>query len=844
MQYKKITAAVALLAAGTAHTAVLEEVVVTAQLREQSLQDVPVSVSAIAGETMQEAGIGRIEDLQAYVPNLHMSESQITTDIFIRGIGSGANQGFEQSVGMYVDGVYYGKGQLARAPFLDLARVEVLRGPQNILMGKNSIAGAVSIVTADPDEEGGGRISTTYEPRFNTRTVEFSHSGPISDAFGYRLAGRLLQSDGFMENLTLDRDEPERDEKTLRLKFKWDVNDDLSAKLKLEYSRFEVTGRHAEIIRADPSEASGDAGLFAGRNWGEILDRTVFPDAGAGLNLPPAIVALVGIQPDGSVLNIDADSSVLNNTQDYKRHANEEHSETDLYNVTFNLDYYVDGHTFSAITGYMAYEFDDLCDCDATGAEIFQAGFFEDYEQFSQEVRWISPVGETFEFIGGLYFQKSEFYFFDTLIVPDDPSAILVQLLNAGDLLAGGATGDADPNPAGSNAFEVAGIGDAGNNMIGYRSPRDFITDSTLWSGFLQGTWNLRDDLRLTLGGRYTDEKKEGARKVELAFPDFSIRPRGEIDTVVAINFAVERHDLEGDRHERQFSPLLNLQYDWSPDLMSYFTASRGFKSGGFDARSNSSPEANIANPHATPDRQRVLIGSFEYEEEQATSYELGIKSTLLDGAAELNAALFRTEYDDLQVSIYDGTLGFNVANAASAISQGVELDGRLQITEHLMLRGGLSLLDFEFQDFEDGTCSQGQAPNSADGFHCDFSGMTNQYVSDWNANLGFHYERDLGSSLMFRSNIDLIGVGDYNPTSNLDERVEQDGYVKVNARLSLGAIAGDWELALLGKNLTDEAVVASAFDTPVAYTAAQAPTWHAFLEPPRTVALQASLRW
>ncbi|WP_372865200.1 TonB-dependent receptor plug domain-containing protein, partial [Spongiibacter sp.] len=136
----------------------LEEVVVTAQLREQSLQDVPVSVSAIGGEKMMEAGLSKIEDLQAYVPNFTMSESGIGTDIYIRGIGSGENQGFEQSVGMYVDGIAYGRAQLARAPFLDLSRVEVLRGPQNILLGKNSIAGAISIQTANPTEDAEGNV--------------------------------------------------------------------------------------------------------------------------------------------------------------------------------------------------------------------------------------------------------------------------------------------------------------------------------------------------------------------------------------------------------------------------------------------------------------------------------------------------------------------------------------------------------------------------------------------------------------------------------------------------------------------------------------------------------------
>ena len=120
---------------------VLEEVIVTATIRAESLQDVPVSVNAVSGEKMMEAGIGKVEDLQAYVPNLTMSETGIGTNIYIRGIGSGINPGFEQSVGMYFDGVSYGRAQLSRAPFLDLARVEVLRGRRIFCSAKTVLLG-------------------------------------------------------------------------------------------------------------------------------------------------------------------------------------------------------------------------------------------------------------------------------------------------------------------------------------------------------------------------------------------------------------------------------------------------------------------------------------------------------------------------------------------------------------------------------------------------------------------------------------------------------------------------------------------------------------------------------
>ncbi|MFT7406343.1 TonB-dependent receptor, partial [Zhongshania sp.] len=336
----------------------LEEVIVTAQLREQSLQDVPVSVSAISGSKMMEAGLSKIEDLQAYVPNFTMTESSIGTDIYIRGIGSGENQGFEQSVGMYVDGIYYGRAQLARAPFLDLERVEVLRGPQNILLGKNSIAGAINISSASPSNEAEFFVQGTYEPDLNEQVIDFMASGPFTDNFSARFAMRQRKTDGFVENQILDRDEAARKEATYRLKFAWDAGNDFDAKLKLEMGSFDVIGRQSEILTDNPSDS--DIFLFTGRTYGEILNDTVFPDLGAigGLlgALPVGIRNLLQLQDNGSILNLQADDSVLDHTADRKRSSNGDFSNNDTQNITVNMNWYSNGNTFTSITGYMAYQ--------------------------------------------------------------------------------------------------------------------------------------------------------------------------------------------------------------------------------------------------------------------------------------------------------------------------------------------------------------------------------------------------------------------------------------------------------------------------------------------------------
>jgi outer membrane receptor protein involved in Fe transport len=849
-----LAAGLLLCSAHSQAAGVLEEVIVTATLRAESLQDVPVSVNAVSGDKMMEAGISKVEDLQAYVPNLTMSETGIGTNIYIRGIGSGINPGFEQSVGMYFDGVSYGRAQLTRAPFLDLARVEVLRGPQNILFGKNSIAGALSLISARPGQEFEGLVSGTFEAETNERVLDFVVSGPLTDNIGGRLAIRKREIDGHMENLTLNRDEPQRDEQTIRAMFVWDATADLTAALKFEIGQFDVNGRQIEIINDQPSTSDTEA--FNGRTYGQILDRTTIAPV-------PGVV----------LVDVDADSSVLNNYQDYKRSSNGDYSYNDTHNVTLNVDYVWGDHTFTFITGVLGYKTSELCDCDFTGASVFSVAAEEEYNQFSQEFRWVSPVGETFEFIAGAFFQHSELDFFDSIRVESD---ILPQLLNAADIQEGGARGE---RPTGGDVtggpfdnvtqaqvagtplaalfqplfdagvLELGGIGDAGDEIVNLGTPRDFSSTTDLISGFVQATWNVTDLTRATLGLRYSYEEKEGSRS--LNFNDITtgeIRAEGEVDTVVAKNFSAERHNLSGSRKGGNLAPSLNIQHDWSDDVMLYATASIGYKSGGYDARSNASPDTNEIRPLQNLDEPTpiILVGSFEYDEEQATSFEAGAKTTLLDGAAELNVAAFYTQYDDLQVSIFDGTLGFNVGNAGAATTMGIELDGRMALSENLMMTGALAFLDFEFTDFANGQCYQGQTPdyNVGGNDYCDYKGKTNQYVADYSGNLTFVYTTMVSKDLEFRGGADFVFTGDYNSSQNLDPSQQQDAYIKANLRFSLADVTAGWDVAFLVKNATDETTISYSNDTPLSNSTFGSIGHYGFIDAPRTIALQATYRW
>ena len=789
---------------------VLEEVIVTSQLRAESLQDVPVSVTAVSGAKMQEAGIDKIEDLQSYVPNLTMSETGIGTNIYIRGIGSGINQGFEQSTGMYVDGVSYGRGQLSRAPFLDLERVEVLRGPQNIFFGKNSIAGALSVVTAKPGDEFEGSVSALYEPDHGEKVYDLVLSGPITDNLGGRLAYRNRTMDGYIENLTDGDDEPNRDEQTVRLILDWQASEDLDIAFKYEAGFFDVAGRQVEIDNEEPSINPAYVGPDGNLNYSQIL-RSGLGGAFAQQHI-----------------------SVEDNSRDGQRSSNGDYSDNTTDNYTLTANYALNEGTLTVIGAFMEYDYEELCDCDFTGANVFSFISEEEYEQTSFELRFASDVGNTFEYVTGLYYQDSKLDFSDQFLLAAD--SVLVGALDARSLAefvaAGGAAVDA-PKP--------------GTDIEGTSAPRAFQQDSELWSAFVQFTYIISDDLRLTLGGRYSDEEKEASRSLDVAKYDGSqLVGQEKIDAVTVYTgvFLLEPHNLSDSISEDSFAPSITTEYDFNDEVMVYATASKGFKSGGFDVRSNASP--NTAFP----------VGKFIYDKEEATNFEIGAKTTLLDGAAELNVALFITQYDDLQVSIYDSKVGFNVGNAAEAETQGVEIDGRWMLSDSLSLTAAIAFLDFEFKNFKNGQCTQGvQAdiqitfpagfpPSSEYDGYCDYTGETNQYVADWSGNLGLDYTNSIGNSLLLRANLDVIFTDDYNPSQTLDPASEQDGYTKINARIALADINDAWEVALVGKNLTDEDIVTYSNATPLAFSTFQAASRYNFYERERSVALQGVYRF
>jgi len=350
---------------------------------------------------------------------------------------------------------------------------------------------------------------------------------------------------------------------------------------------------------------------------------------------------------------------------------------------------------------------------------------------------------------------------------------------------------------------------------------RDYSGNSDTYSAFGQATWNVSEAVRLTLGARYTLEEKDAERS--LTIYDTSgggLTPAGiEAQLVMGAVFGVENHAVKDDRREESVTGTLIAEWDATEDLMLYASVSNGFKAGGFDARAGRADD-------------------FEYEEETVINYEIGTKTELLGGRAQLNTAIFYTDYKDLQVSQFDGTVGFVVGNAAAARSQGIELDGRIMLTEELLLIGSMAYLDYEFKEYEGAACPP-KVTLDTGAVTCDLSGEPNTFAPELSASITLDYITPVSDAFNLHLTMDTAYRAEQFVEATLEPLMEQDSQVNVNARIALEA--DDWMLALVGKNLTDNDDIGYSSATPVSGSALlQAPTYSGYQVNPRTLAIQA----
>jgi len=358
-------------------------------------------------------------------------------------------------------------------------------------------------------------------------------------------------------------------------------------------------------------------------------------------------------------------------------------------------------------------------------------------------------------------------------------------------------------------------------------SQREFASESDSWAIFGQATWNMTDILRLVGGLRYTEESKEAQRH----FHNFLISVPGfEIPNAMLAPLGIENHDLSGKRDEESLTPVLTVQYDIG-DSMVYATATTGFKAGGFDARS-------------------ALAANWEFEDENVLSAEVGAKFRVLDGTAELNVAAFWMKFDDMQTSVFDGSSSFFVQNAGKAESLGIEMDGRWRVTESLTLTASLGYLDFQWKDFGEAKCFTSglitPANLNPDGQSCDLAGKENAYTPEWTATLGANHVYRLSDNIELKSAIDILFMDNHYVINDLNPNLEQSGYTKVNARIAIAKTDNKWEVALVGKNLSDKLTYNYGSDITF-FSSMIDPGFGGYAvmtEPPRSITMQGTYRF
>jgi iron complex outermembrane recepter protein len=326
-------------------TGVLQTIVVTAQKRDESLREVPISVAVTSGEKLEEADIANLESLTQYTPNFYVAENPIGNYIIVRGIGSQTNQGIEQSVAIFADGIYRGRMQQGRIPLLDLESTQVLRGPQSILFGKNTIGGAVILNSRQPTNEFEASVQGQYQipntkhgrPDYRGNELTAMVSGPLSDTIGARMALRDYHADGYLTNVITGKEDPERDEQTGRIVFAFDPNDNFSVSLRYERNTFKSVGRSSQQItdHAFDWEREGandvDAYLASGDNTLSDFKRN-------------QIANLTPVERE----QIDRGES----------------SDTTMDEVSLRLQYSNDVYRLIAISGYSAYDYTEVTDVD------------------------------------------------------------------------------------------------------------------------------------------------------------------------------------------------------------------------------------------------------------------------------------------------------------------------------------------------------------------------------------------------------------------------------------------------------------------------------------------------
>ncbi|GAB6196078.1 TonB-dependent receptor [Lysobacter xanthus] len=823
----------------------LDSIKVTAQKREEALQDVPIALTALPERLLRDTGVRDIKDMQILVPGLTVTSTQSEgqTTARIRGIGTvGDNAGLESSVGVVIDGVYRPRNGVGFGDLGEIERIEVLKGPQGTVFGKNTSAGVINVITRRPsfDTRVEGELSVG---NYNAVGV----SGAFNTALGENAAMRIFAAkrkrDGFNEVRTgggprVETDDGDQNMHTLRGQL---------------------------LIEPTPNVSINLVGDFTSREENCCVGVTTV--RGATGNIIDAL------SPDEGVVRVaDPFARVA-----YSNRSTEQDLKDKGVSAEVNWTTpWFGGATLTSISARRKWQSINGLDFDFSSADILYRNPREDeaftaFDTISQELRLTGSTSRVDWMVGGFFsdedLRRNEAYQVGAAYEPY-LSVALLSLVNP-------ALGTSPTAPL----FLSQATGRPFGTVFAGTGAKDTYAQNARTSAlFTNNTWHASEALDLTPGVRYTNESKQldsrytnpngGLGCASYFGPNGQVSPaaigriaaaltgRGVpfgslpaaqqqsiISNIVGFSCLPWTNPLHNgrvtrqERDEKEWSGTFKAAYRWNPNVMTYLSAARGYKAGGFNL-----DRVQSNNGLSSGAQGVVPVNDTSFPGEFVDSYELGAKTTWADGNLLLNATAFHQAYSGFQLNSFLGT-SFVVRSIPEVVSKGVDAEILWKPSRSLMLQGGLTYADTRYGDEVPG--GDFVAPT---GNLYKLPGSRISFAPYWSGSASLTWEHALPADLTGRFNIGAKYMSDHNTGSDLDPEKLQKAYTVVNARYSLGARNRAWALEFWAQNLFNQDYVQVGFDAPL-QNVSPAPgnpfnSYNAFLGAPRTYGVTLRVRY
>ena len=855
-----------------------EGILVIAQGREQSLSDVPLAISAVTAETLQNSGANDIRQLNQVAPSLLVSStgSEANGSARIRGIGTvGDNPGLESSVAVFIDGVYRSRSGIGLNELGEIERVEVLRGPQGTLGGRNASAGMISIISKKPEFDFGVKAEATYG-NFNFMRFSGSVTGPISETLAARLDGVYVKRDGFYQDTTNNTDVNDRNRYFLRGQLLWEPSDAVSVRLIADY-----TSRKEKCCAAT------------------YVDQTVNPYIG-NLNNPSTPLAPLNTAGN-NIINVlrDLGQSLTSFNQGYARDISVSAGrsfagETTDGGLSAEIKWDLGAANLTSITGYRDYKSGQGSDTDYGTVDILYRtpsdDAFRQFKTFTQELRL---QGEAFGgaldwLVGGFYANEKlrvqdnlrfggQYGRFATcriisggglagLYSPTNPGCVVPVVGPA--TLAGASGGGATGAAVAAGFVALDGLNNLGSTTDRYNQT------SKNWALFTHNIINITEGLDLTLGLRYTNERKNfsatfgnnntvcTAQQAALtsALTSTNATARALAGALIGLscqgNSTAELNgvSINDKRSESEFSGTSILSYKINPDLLVYASYSRGYKAGGFnlDRSALKAPIQVVAGVPTTTfaavGGAQALVSRLQFDPEIVDAYEIGAKYAT--GPLSVSVAAFRQDFQNFQLNTFNGTVflvqtlngcgtslggadrdqaasaagaNFNAAAATTGAcaakdvtygvrSEGVEVEASLNPAKNFRVAAGITYSNASYNNNLVGSSSGAPLDPALRKLPGDNLSNAPEIVTT----ASITWTPDIGSSGMSGLvYIDSRMTADYNTGSDLFPQKEQDGFALFNARVGIRGADEKWALEFWGQNIFNQDYAQVAFNTP-----------------------------